>query len=126
MRNLKKNEKTIYGTNYLGKRDIIVDGHKTGESHIVYSEIYEFKANVSGARGNAIVETIGMNLEYDKVMVISTATLEALHINENTVFFIDKKPEYGKDNNPLYDYRVKRICDAINEVAITLEKVREK
>ena len=40
------------------------------------------------------------------------------------VAFIDKPLTYEKNGYPLYDYRVKRIADTLNEVVIALERVR--
>lgn len=125
MRNLSINKKPMYRLNYLGKVEVVgKDGYKTGEFRVSYSEEKLFKANVSGAKGNAIVETIGINLDYDKVITMSVALFMDLQIDENTVFFIDKKPEYGSNGAPLYDYSVKRICEALNEVVIAVKKVR--
>ena len=125
MRNLIMNGKPIYGVNYNGKEEVLgSDGYRTGEYRIQYGKAYPFRANVSGAKGNAIVETIGLNLEYDKVIVISLGLFKHLEIDENTVFFIDKAPEYDENDLPLYDYKIKRICDTLNEVVIAVEKVR--
>lgn len=125
MRNLNINKKPLYRLNFIGKEDVLDDrGYKTGEFRVKYGKVKLFKANVSGAKGNAIVETIGVNLDYDKVITMSTAEFMDLRIDENTVFFIDKKPEYKANGAPLYDYSVKRICEALNEVVIAVKKVR--
>lgn len=125
MRNLSINKKPMFRLNYLGKIEVVgKDGYKTGEFRVEYSEAEFFKANISGAKGNAIVETIGLNLDYDKVITMSIAQFKELEIDENTVFFIDNAPEFGSNGAPLYDYSVKRICEALNEVVIAVKKVR--
>ncbi len=125
MRNLKINQKTYYGLNYLGETDKTDEqGYKTGEKLVSYGGEIEFKAHISGATGSAIVDNNGIIIEYDKSMVLTKKEMIEYGFNENTVFFIDKEPEYNTDNKPLYDYKVKRIKDTINETLILLEKVR--
>lgn len=125
MRNLIMNKKEYVALNYKGKIAVADENNnKTGEYFISYGEEIPFKAHISGARGNAMVETNGVDLDYDKTIVLSKNLFDFLQFDENTVFFIDKKPEYDALNNPMYDYSVKRICDTINEVVIQIKKVR--
>jgi len=125
MRNLKINEKKYIGLNYLGETDYTdSDGYNTGEKIVSYGNEIEFKAHVSGASGTTVIDNSGIIIEYDKSMVLTRKQLNDYGFNENTVFFIDKEPEYDSDNKPLYDYKVKRIKDTLNEVMILLEKVR--
>ena len=44
-------------------------------------------------------------------------------MDENTVLFIDKAPEYDEEGSPLYDYRVKRVATSINSISYAVEKV---
>ena len=77
-----------------GERVPIIDGNgcETGEHTIVYASAVSMFANVSPATGMAQEETFG-NLEtYDKVIVTHDMTCP---IDENTVLFVDKDPEYG-------------------------------
>lgn len=125
MRNAKINQKQYVALNYVGKVNVVdVKGYKTGESTIEYSEEIPFKTHLSGAMGSSYIDTNGVNIEYDKSMVLTLWEFKKLGFDENTVFFIDKKPEYDNDNLPLYDYRVERIRDTVNEVVILLKKVR--
>lgn len=124
MRNLIKNKKGYVALNYVGNIDITENGYKTGEKRVMYSEEIAFTAHVSGARGNAVIETLGVDLDYDKTVVISKKLFDELCFDENTVFFLDKAPEYDGNGTPLYDYKIKRICDTINEVVIAVKKVR--
>lgn len=125
MRNAKINQKQYVALNYLGKQDVVDSkGYMSGESEIAYSEEIYFKTHLSGAMGSSYIDTNGVNIEYDKSMVLTLWEFKKLGFDENTVFFIDKKPEYDNDNLPLYDYRVERIRDTVNEVVILLKKVR--
>jgi len=125
MRNLKINQKKYIGLNYLGETDKTDDdGYKTGEKIVLYGDEISFKSHISGATGSVVLDNNGVVIEYDKSMVLTKYDLQKLGFDENTVFFIDKEPEYDSDNKPLYDYKVKRIKDTLNEVVILLEKVR--
>jgi len=127
MRNLIINQKKYIGLNYLGEADKTDEsGYKTGEKLVFYGGEIEFRSHISGATGSAVVDNNGVIIEYDKSMVLTRQEVESYGFNENTVFFIDKEPEYDSDNQPLYDYKVKRIKDTVNEVMILLEKVRNK
>jgi hypothetical protein len=127
MRNLKINQKRHIGLNFVGEieyRD--AQGNLTGEKILSYGDEIEFKSHISGASGTVVVDNNGVVIEYDKSFLITRAELEKLGFDENTVFFIDKEPEYDSNGQPLYDYKVKRIKDTLNEVMILLEKVRNR
>lgn len=44
-------------------------------------------------------------------------------IEETTVLFIDKKPEYDAEGNPLFDYVVKRVAKSLNVIAYAVKRV---
>lgn len=123
MRNLKRNKSTITYLNYV-KNDEVLDeeGFKTGEKKVVYTRPQKIKAHVSGAKGSSMVEVFGTDISYDKTVLIDKADFVKAKINENSVFFIDTAVKY-EDSVPLYDYRVKRIAETINQVLIAVEKV---
>lgn len=126
MRNLCINKKQLIALNYLGKvaqKDS--KGFETGESIVEYSEEIPFKAHLSGARGSTTTDVFGSEFHYDKTFNLTLWELKRLGFTENTVFFIDKKPEYDENNQPLYDYKVERIADTINEVVIAISKVQQ-
>lgn len=111
--------------NYLGKTPILDDeGNETGEFAVQYGEGSVFWGHKSGARGSAYAEMFGTDISYDKTIVITKALFDKLGIDENSVFFLDKKPEFDANNMPLYDYKVGRIAETLNEVAIALKRVR--
>lgn len=125
MRSLEINKRPLYGLNYVSSTPVLdQDGYETGEHKITYSKAFRIYANISGAKGTADVETFGVNLDYDKVMVMSVKLFKKLGLTDNSVFFIDKAPEYEANGYPKYDYRVKKIADTLNEVSIALERVR--
>ena len=125
MRSCEKNKRSLVVLNYKGKEPYVgEDGYETGEEIITYHKAVSFKANISGAKGSSAVEVFGTDIEYDKVFTLSFLEFKKLKITDNSVFFVDIKPTYEASGYPLYDYRVKRIADTLNEVVIALEKVR--
>ena len=123
MRNQLRNETKHFVLNYKGEEKVKdSDNNYTGEIAIIYTKPIMFMGHISSAKGSSQVEMFGTDVAYDKVLVITKSKCERLKINENSVFFIDKKPSYD-GTTPLYDYRVLRIAKSINEVAIALEKV---
>lgn len=126
MRNLKKNKTPFIALNYVGKTEVVdKDGNKTGEYNIIYGDEIHLKAHISGAKGNAYIEIFGQDVAYDKVIVITRNEYDFYGFNENTVFFIDKKPAY-KGTIPLYDYKIERVSKTLNEVVIAVSQVRNE
>lgn len=121
MKVMERNKRTFWYCLYDRKEPIIdEDGNETGEEQIVYKPAKSLRANISAASGSSQVEQFGNLVGYDKVIVLDDTSCP---IDENTVLFIDKEPEYGEDGNPLYDYRVKRVAKSLNSVSIAATKV---
>lgn len=123
-------------------RVIDENGNETGETVPSYGEVQSAWANVSPAAGAAQFEQFGSMGNYDKVIV--TRDME-LPINENSVLFIDKEPEFLEITThrlvegyalfadmeietvtyrlPKYDYLVKRVAKGLDAIAIQVRKV---
>lgn len=95
------------------------DGSEVG-SAVVYKDAVEMKGNISSATGSAQVEQFGNFAGYDKVIVVDDMSCP---IEETTVLFIDKKPEYDAEGNPLFDYVVKRVAKSLNVIAYAVKRV---
>ena len=85
-----------------------------------YKPAVAMNANISAATGSAQVEQFGNFAGYDKVIVTDDLSCP---IDENTVLFIDKEPQYDKDGKPLYDYMVKRVAKSLNSISYAVSKV---
>lgn len=121
MRMMERNKRKFWYLLYDHKEPIVdEDGNESGESRVIYKEAVPFRANVSAATGAVQVEQFGNLTGYDKVIVTGDMSCP---IDENTVLFVDKEPEYDEDGNPLYDYIVKRVARSLNVVAVALAKV---
>ena len=117
-------------------------GNETGETIPDYGEVQPFWANVSPGTGAAQFEQFGSMGNYDKVIV--TRNMDC-PINEQSVLFLDKEPEYmtvtthkyvqGESASqddvlvevtyqlPKYDYLVKRVAKGLDAIAIQVRKV---
>jgi hypothetical protein len=121
MRIMERNKKTIWFCLYDHTEPIVDEyGNETSGEAVVYRSAEEFRANVSAASGAAQLEQFGNLAGYDKVIVTDDTDCP---INENTVLFIDKEPEYDEDGKPLYDYVVKRVAKSRNFTSIAVAKV---
>lgn len=137
MRTLSRNKKPFYYCLY--KEDVpIVDayGNENGEVIVTYYDQVKMCANISPATGQSNTEQFGNLENYDKVIVTDDVNCP---IDENSVLFIDKEPEFAevitytfvgqvatqvKKPVPIPDYTVMRVAKSINSVAIAVRKVK--
>lgn len=123
MRTLERNKVDFYYCLYDGKEPVVdADGNETGESRVIYKEVQKYRGNVSKAYGEAQVELFGNAAEYDKVIIVEGSDCP---IDENTVLFVDREPQYDSNGSPLYDYIVKRVAPTMfSGIAYWIQKVR--
>lgn len=138
MRGLKRNQQTLYYQLYSEKIPLYetdLDGNiiydpvtreplLTGETKVGYSDPVEFRANVSANRGESSSDPFGIDLLYDKTMVSFDMMLP---IDELSVLFVDKKPEFGADGNLANsaDYKVVKVAKSLNSVLFAIKKITE-
>lgn len=121
MKILERNKMALWYQLY-DRKEIVEDeyGNETGGSRLIYKPAVKLRANVSSATGTAQIEQFGNFAGYDKVIVTDDLTCP---IDENSVLFVDKLPEYSEDGTPLYDYVVKRVAKSLNAIAYAIQKV---
>ena len=143
MRCLKRNMTPFWYCLYESSEDQYDEyGNLLPEPLVTYAEPVQMMANISAATGQAQTEMFGGLDSYDKVIV--TADM-GCPIDEHTVLFIDKEPEYtpvttyeyvqgesaSQDDElvevthllPKYDYLVKRVAKSLNSISIAVRKV---
>ena len=96
-------------------------GNETGEPKITYGNAVPMFANISQATGQSMTEMFGNLENYDKVIVTDEMDCP---IDENSVLFIDKEPEYDTAGLPVYDYIVRRVAKSLNSISIAVRKVK--
>lgn len=140
MTTLKRNRVPFYYCLYEDKGPIKDEyGNDTGEEFVTYSEPEIMFANISPATGMSNTEQFGNLENYDKVIVTADMSCP---IDENSVLFIDKDPDYANivvgyqesdtllgDDEPIivalpkYDYIVRRVAKSLNSISIAVRKV---
>lgn len=138
MRGLKRNQQTLYYQLYskhIPVYETDLDGNiiydpvtgeptLTGDYTVEYEKPVQFLASVSAARGEASTDPFGVNVEYDKTMC--SCNME-LPIDELSVLFVDKKPEYDENgsltNKP--DYKVVKVAGSLNSVLYAIKRMAE-
>jgi hypothetical protein len=106
----------------LDRQEPILDewGNETGETKLFYKYPVDMSANISAAGGTAQVEQFGNLTGYDRVIVTADMSCP---IDENTVLFIDRQPEFDDNGTPLYDYIVLRVARSLNSISYAVSKV---
>lgn len=120
MRTMRINKRAFYYCLYSDTVTQYDDYGNENGTQVVYEEPVQMKANISQATGQSNTEQFGNLENYDKVIV--TDDLDC-PIDENSVLFIDKEPEYSLSGDPMYDYTVRRVAKSINSVSIAVRKV---
>lgn len=97
MKILNRNKQKFYYCLY-DSTEIVTDeyGNETGEK-VLYKIGVPMYANISPATGLANTEQFGNLEDYDKVIVTDDMSCP---IDEHTVLFIDKQPEYKEPDPP--------------------------
>lgn len=121
MRTMRINKRPFWYCLYSDKEPIEDEyGNETGETRVVYEQPVQMLANISQATGQSNTEQFGNLENYDKVLVTDDLNCP---IDESSVLFIDKEPEYTLDGDPMYDYTVRRVAKSLNSVSIAVRKV---
>jgi hypothetical protein len=114
MRGLNRNMRKVYYCNH-SKTEYTKNG-----TVVSYSDAKSVKASVSASKGISQTELFGNLQNYDKTMIVHDANCP---IDENTVLFVDKLPEFDEDGAPLNDYVIVKVARSLNAVAYAISKV---
>lgn len=120
MRNLKKNSKKLWYSNYSGRFPIVDEnGDETGDYIGGYASPVAFLATLSASRGNAYADMFGTNLSYTRTL----ATVEKLPIKEESLIWVSE-PVMNADgtvDEESADYTVAGIADGLNGIVVALK-----
>lgn len=120
MKIMERNKVPLYYLLYDRKEAVKDEYGMTGDYRVFYKKAAKLRASVSTGAGSAQVEQFGNFVSYDKVIITDDLKCP---IDENTVLFLDKNPEYREDGTPLYDYIVKRVAKSRNFISYAVQKV---
>lgn len=114
MRCLKRNKRPFYFAPYLRKE-------KYGHTYrLIYGDAVRLMGNISASKGTAETEQFGINLDYDKVIVLDDPECP---IKENSILFINIEPNRNGEGDYIYDYIVKKVAPSLNSVSIAIKRV---
>lgn len=115
MRCLKRNEQDFWYSLYTETVN------PDGEPYNAYSEPVKASACISGATGFTAAAMFGTSEGYDKIIVIDDVDFP---VDENSVLWVDKLPEYDLHDNPIaWDYIVKRVSKHLDSIGIAIKRV---
>lgn len=136
MTTLKRNKRPFYYCLFASAITVLDEyGNESGEQILTYADAVLSHGNISQATGQSNAEQFGTLENYDKVIVTEDLNCP---INENSVLFIDKAPEYktvpiytatavtttaSSVSVPVPDYIVRRVAKSLNSVSIAIRKV---
>lgn len=121
MKLMHRNLQRFFYLLYDGKEAVTDEnGNETGEKRVRYKPAVSAAANISAATGASQIEQFGNLAGYDKVILTDDTTCP---IDENTVLFLDKAPEYRTDGSPVYDYVIRRVAKSLNCIAYAVSRV---
>lgn len=116
MRNLSRNEKTIYYALYEGQSEKTdSDGLYTGEIIASYADPVELEASISASRGTSEIDLFGANISYTNTLIVDDPDCP---INEHSRLWIFKDPETDPHN-----YEVVMVARSLNHAAFAVQQV---
>lgn len=116
MRTVQRNRREVWYALYQGVTDVVDDdGNYTGEQEVSYATPVKAWMNVSGGRGQAMVEEFGIDNPFTHTAV--TPDLKTA-FNTDTIFWFYKTPSDGAHN-----FRCTGISRTPNQVVIALAEV---
>lgn len=115
MRNLRRNETTIYYSLYIGSSEQTDDsGLFTGGIVNTYSTPVALEASVSAARGTAEIDLFGVNTSYTNAVIVDDPDCP---IDEHSILWV------GIPTTEPHNYEVVRVARSLNHVTYAVQQV---
>lgn len=116
MRNLCRNESTIYYALYDGETEAVdADGLYTGVIVPTYESPVAIRASVSAARGTADLDLFGVNVSYTKTVIVDDISCP---IDEHTRLWI------GVATTEPHNYEVVAVAKSLNHITYAVKQVK--
>lgn len=120
MRNLNRNERTIYYALYRGDTENTDGNLYTGEIVPSYDSPVAIKANVSAARGTADIDLFGVNISYNKTVIVDDMSCP---INEHSRLWINTAPTDANGLDVPHNYEVVMVAKSLNHITYAVQQV---
>lgn len=116
MRNLRRNQQTVFFRLYEGQEEIIGPyGNATGSYKPLYGDLRSAALCVSPNKGSSEVQQFGSLEDYDRTM---TTADTACPIDEDAILWLD-----GADTDGPYNYIVKKRAPWKNSISFAVKRV---
>lgn len=124
MKTMERNQTEVWYALCTGETELLDgDGNRTGEYGISYSDPVQTWMVISPAKGSALREPFGIEVNYNKTMVTGRTDCP---IAEDSILWIGVKPTEEVDgnvvNNP-HNYVVTRIARSLNYIVYAVKEV---
>ena len=121
MRNLNRNERTIYYALYRGEEEETDSNNLyTGEIVPAYDSPVALKASVSAARGTADIDLFGVNVSYSKTVIVDDISCP---IDEHSRLWIGIEPTDANAVNVPHNYEVVMVAKSLNHITYAVQQV---
>lgn len=121
MRNLNRNERTIYYALYRGEEEETDSNNLyTGEIVAAYDDPVALKASVSAARGTADIDLFGVNVSYSKTVIVDDISCP---IDEHSRLWIDREPTDANGLDVPHNYEVVMVAKSLNHITYAVQQV---
>jgi len=117
MQSLGINTQEVFYALYSSSVEIMDGEYKTGEKQTTYHAPVSMWANVSPQRGTADYEPFGVDIDYDRTMVLSDMNCP---IDEHSVLWLGCAPSAP------HNYIVQRVAKSLNSITYALKEVKVK
>lgn len=120
MRTAQRNKQTVWYALFKGTNPVKdVNGNYTGEQEVEYYAPVQARMNISGSKGRADVEQVGIDAPFTRVAVTDDLSTP---FDTATVFWIGKEPVVNEANTTP-NYRCTGVIRTINSCSIALKEV---
>lgn len=129
MRQLQREKRGVWVSEFVSKEERIVDGMHTGEWLVTRSDPVLVTCTLSPCGGNTYADGFGWGESYDRTLIVDALDTP---ITETSVLWCDVRPELDadghlvldEDGNPTvpWDYVVSQIALSYNFTNVALKK----
>lgn len=118
MRCLRRNQREFWYALPDGEEEIVnAQGFRTGERRMTFEEPVSMMGNISPARGAAYPELYGLEMPYDRVLVLDDPDTP---ITETAAVWVRNDPT----TDAPHDHIVIRVGRSLNSAVIALKEVK--
>lgn len=122
MRLLRRNLQTVYYCTLDRREEILDNGYRTGEYKNIYSDPVPLECVIAANRGYKHRDFYGQLESYDVTLVTADMTSQ---IDEETMLYIRKEPEYDGEGQPTgFTHTVREVAPMQNTILYKVMSIK--